>query len=143
MTQRWLIVFADLDPLPVPAPVSARVLHWLLEAALRPGFRHCFAIRPTRRGYVVLNPHSWGLDILTLDGGEKLTDSPYTADEWWRGINASAGKGRIHTVWASVQPGQLSIRPLLTCVAAVKHLLRLDSRAITPFQLYRHLTKEN
>lgn len=143
MMDRWLVVFSDLEPLPADAPRSARALHWALAGLLKPGFRHVFAARPLPGGYLVANPHSVGLDLLAMAGDQPIADgSPFTADDWWHGLQISIAAGRVAAVWAVAnRPGPLRPR-LLTCVSTVKHLLGCDGWAVTPFQLYRQLTKE-
>ncbi len=140
----WTIVFSDLEPLPPSAAWSARALYAGLRL-LRPGFRHCFAIRPAEAfaGWIVANPGGGGLDILDLRADQALPapdGQVWLAQEWVHGLTVAAGQGTVHLVRARARRRtQFRPRGPLTCVSCIKHLLGHQSPALTPYALYRSL----
>jgi hypothetical protein len=130
----WLVAFCDPEPLAVDAPWRDRLLHRFLCALLRPGFRHCYAMRPARGGgWLLFNPHSARTDILDLPDGAYAA---YVLAE------AAAGRGAAVAVAARC-PRSWMPRGLFTCVASVAHLIGVPGRPwSTPYSLYRHLKQE-
>lgn len=131
-----LVVFCDPEPLAVGAAWRDRALYRGLRL-LQPGFRHVFALVPTRLAhtYIIVNSTAERLDLADVvwvppvwaDGGE------YEATLAW------GGTGRVVEAWPS-SPGRWVPRGPLSCVAVVKHLLGIEAaHVVTPWQLYRHL----
>ncbi len=129
----WLVAFCDSEPLAADARPRDRLLHWGLRA-LRPGFRHCYALRPARGGgWLLFNPHSARTDIL------ELPDGAYAAQVL---AEAAAGRGAAVAVVAR-QPRSWSPRWAFSCVASVAHVIGVPTRPwTTPYSLYRHLKRE-
>lgn len=131
----WYAVFCDPEPLPPQAPLRNRVLSRLLRAALRPGFRHVYAMRGLNcgRGWLLFNPHSACIDVLEFAG-----------DTFAAGVFAEAEAGRCRVVAvAARRPAAWVPRLAPTCVTAVAHLLGVPSRPwTTPHRLYRQLQQQ-
>ncbi len=130
----WLVAFCDPEPPPRAARWRDRLLYRALCALLRPGFRHCYAMRRAYGGgWVLFNPHSARTDILDLP------DDAYPARVL---ADAASGRGAVVVVAARRPVGWVP-RGLFTCVASVAHLLGVPSRPwTTPHTLYRHLKPE-
>lgn len=105
-------------------------LWWL--RGLRPGFRHCFVALSDGDGWIVVDPMSHR----TLVRREAVADlAPFYAGH---GIIVLPTRMR-----AVVPPRTAPWRPY-TCVEAVKRILGVRAPwVLTPWQLYRHLEKEN
>jgi len=131
----WIIVFCDAPPLRPGSPWRNRALCWLLRTLLKPGFRHCYAVRPMHLadGWLLFNPHSACTDILETSG-------PGLAAY----LDAEAAAGRCRLVHVTTRrPVAWVPRGTATCVGAVAHLIGVPSRPwTTPFALYRHLQRE-
>lgn len=135
VSSRWFVVFCDPEPPKGPQPRRNRLLLWLL-GRLRPGFRHCYAVRPLElgRGWLLFNPMSLGTDVLEIAG-----------DDFARALFARARAHACTVVPVAVRrPGLWAPRLTMTCATQVAHLLGVPSRPwTTPFALYRILQKEN
>lgn len=101
-----------------------------LSFLLKPGFRHCFVC--------VVSGNWW----LQIDGAEgvpvvkPLTDASFDLAAFWRDQGAmvvETEQGRNPSLWPFVWNN---------CVGLCKGVLCIRSRAVTPFGLYKHLTKE-
>ena len=107
---------------------------WPWLKFLRPGFRHCFVIVHDGARWLSLDPLLQHMEL-------KVHDVPADFDlPGW--LTARGNKvmpaplDRAHTKPAPFM--------LFTCVEAVKRVLGLHRLAvITPWQLYRHLTRYN
>lgn len=142
---RWVVVFSDPDPLEPGAGWCDRLLYRALRL-LKPGFRHCFAARPATAfdGWLVANWH-WGrLDLVEVRAGTPVEVGPVTFGDYSQCVDAMAAAGLATTVWATAGDGERFLaRGPATCVEAIKHLLSIGAPlAVTPWQLYRHLAKE-
>ncbi len=135
----WFIVFCD--PMQnVTGPGLAyrrnRFLKSLLVRCLRPGFRHCFAVRPAHHfdGWIIMNPHSACMDVLELS--------------WEAGLNflteqIRKGDARIVCV-RTRRPRAWVPRWVMTCVTSVAHLIGTPSKPwMTPYDLYCQLQQED
>jgi len=131
----WIVAFCDPPPLPPGSPWRNRLLYRLLTGLLKPGFRHCYALRPLHLadGWLLFNPHSACTDVLELRG------QGFAAE-----LAAAAAAGRCCLVRvAARRPGVWVPRFSATCVSAVAHLIGVPSRPwTTPFALYRRLQQE-
>ncbi|MGE4528115.1 MAG: hypothetical protein AB7D00_07085 [Rhodospirillaceae bacterium] len=131
----WTVAFCDPPPLPPGSPWRNRLLYRLLTTLLKPGFRHCYALRPLHlaEGWLLFNPHSACTDILELRGQGHAAD-----------LAAAAVAGRCHLVRAVARRPEVWVpRISATCVSAVAHLIGAPSRPwTTPFALYRRLKQE-
>lgn len=107
---------------------------WPWLKLLRPGFRHCFVIVHDGTRWLSLDPLLQHTEL-------KVHDVPPDFDlPGWltaRGNRVMAAPlNRAHTKPAPVM--------VFTCVEAVKRVLGLHKWAVmTPWQLYRHLTRYN
>ena len=131
----WFAVFCDPEPTPTDAPLRNRVLSRGLRALLKPGFRHCYAMRRmhTAHGWLVFNPHSGCTDVLELPGE---TFAEHLAAE------VEAGRCTVVAV-ETRRPKAWAPRGSATCAVAVAHLLGVPAKAwTTPYALYRHLKQE-
>lgn len=131
----WFVVFCDPEPVAPGAPLRNRLLAWALRALFRPGFRHCYAMRPMHRaeGWLLYNRHSACSDLFELP------------QEWAVHVFAEAEAGRCTVVRATARrPVGWTPRVLSTCATNVAHLLGIPARPwATPYALYRHLTQED
>ncbi len=130
----WFVAFCDPDQPPRGAPWRDRLLTWALRAGLKPGFRHCYALRRGRAGgWILFNPHSARTDIL------EFPDDSYPERMF---ADAAVGRGAVVAV-AARRPATWVPRGCATCVTAVAHLIGAPTRPwTTPFALYRHLKQE-
>lgn len=104
-------------------------LWWL--RALKPGFRHCFAIVAEGEHWLLIDPLAPLMEVRAFDRGA-VPDLPgWFQHRGFLVIEAPVRRGlRRPAPW----------RPF-TCVEAVKRVLGLDAPfALTPWQLYRRLT---
>lgn len=104
-------------------------LLWL--RLLRSGFRHCFVALNDGRHWVTLDPLSTRIEV---------TVQPVAADfdlaGWYRAQGLTVVETRPR---APAGPAPLAI---WTCVEAVKRTIGLrDRRVLTPWQLYKRLTR--
>lgn len=131
----WIVAFCDPEPLPPGAPLRNRVLTRALRTLLKPGFRHCYAMRPLALadGWLVFNPHSLCIDVWEEPGDAAI-----------RRLAAAVAAGRAR--WLRVaarRPLAWAPRGVATCVSAVAHLLGAPSRPwTTPYRFYRSLQQE-
>lgn len=107
-------------------------LWWL--GFLKPGFRHCFALIRTDRHWLIVEPLADRLDITLTE-----IDSSFDLPGWFR------EQGMVLVAASSVpRPARPRCAPIapFTCVETVKRLLGLRQRwLLTPYQLFRHLTR--
>lgn len=122
----WDIVFCNAE-CGEPIGRKERLLKWFLSQ-LKPGFQHCYAMRPVGRGlWLIVNPTQSLLrvDVRPLSPQDEVAlllaqHRLAEADEWplWR------------------------LRGVYSCVGTVKQLLGIQAPWIwTPWQLYRYLGK--
>lgn len=121
------------------APATARVwvlfgggggLWWL--RLLKPGFRHCLALMNDGRHWLLVDPLSSHTEVTVLDA-----DAGWDVPGWYR----DQGLTVVPAVAASPPPRPAPWAPF-TCVEAVKRLIGLhDPLVVTPWQLYRRLTR--
>lgn len=105
-------------------------LPWL--RLLRPGFRHCFALLSDGRHWITVDPLSPRLEVAV-----QPVPASFDLPGWL------AGRGHL-VVPAPALPPPARPAPWgpFTCVEAVKRLIGLhDRRVLTPWQLYRRLTR--
>jgi hypothetical protein len=105
-------------------------LRWL--HCLRPGFRHCFALLNDGRQWLIYDPLAGHAEIhaLAIPAGVDLAG-------WYRerGLLVLEAKPRRRDRQAPPA--------LFTCVEAIKRLIGLHAPLIlTPYQLFRHLSRE-
>lgn len=106
-------------------------LWWL--RFLKPGFRHCFAVLHDGRNWLLYDPMSHVTQLHTLSCGSPA-----------RLCQGLLARGYLVV---PVRPRTVALRPApcapFTCVEAVKRVLGLHARGVvTPWQLFRHLVKE-
>jgi len=103
-------------------------LAWL--RLLRPGFRHCFILLHTGKGWLYLNPlaHRTEISLLDLPG-------EFDVAGWYRQRDMVALTTRPRRPPHRAAPW----RPH-TCVETVKRILGIHAGwVLTPWQLYRHI----
>jgi len=122
------------SPLPPAALVvfSGEADLWWLRL-LRPGFRHCFAlVDHGPAGWVVLDPLAGELELALL------APAPAEALRCWfeaRGLTVVAAR-------LARTAGRAAPWAPYTCVELVKRVLGVRRRwLLTPWQLYRHLSR--
>jgi hypothetical protein len=114
----WVVFCTDSD---VP---------WL--RILKRGFRHCMVVFHDGKHWLCIDPLSHMMDMRVIDG--ERYDMPK--------IMAAQG----HTVLKTQCRAPQKIAPpdILSCVSIVKRILGIHSFFIlTPWQLYKHLKREN
>lgn len=105
-------------------------LWWL--RFLKAGFRHCFMILETDRGYVWLDPLSQRFTVKLLDGVEYGT-----LKRWYenRGMN-------VLSVDVNERGNAAFPLGVMSCVEVIKRVIGIRDRMIwTPWQLYQNLKK--
>lgn len=114
-----LVMFCDRTELP-----------WL--RLLRPGFRHCFlALRDAGR-WIIYEPYS-NRTVVSIADPAPAFDLP--------GFFAGLGCTVVPTTLGPTPSRAVPWAPY-TCVEGVKRILGIRSRwIVTPWQLFRHLTK--
>lgn len=116
--RRAWVVFAGSD------------LRWL--RLLKPGFRHCFVVLRDGAHWIALDP---------LAPHTELTVLPLPADFDLPGWFAAQGHAVAPAALRRDRRRPAPWAPF-TCVEAVKRVLGLHARSVlTPWQLYRHLTR--
>lgn len=146
MTTKWIILFCDPDPLTGGEGWRERLLYRML-GWLRPGFRHCWAMRRADAfaGWVVVNPTSARLDIFDVCDGEVIECGDRTFTGYDAFLDDSVARGILTHVQATEQPGKhWRPRGLFSCVVAIKHLLGVEAPwVMTPWQLYQYLNPKS
>jgi hypothetical protein len=105
-------------------------LAWL--RLLRPGFRHCFAILHDGCNWISFDPLSNYTDVTALHLPCDFDLPGWLAARGYRVVRAPVDR---HVA----KPAPVMV---FNCVEAVKRLLGLHKRSIiTPWQLYRYLTR--
>ncbi len=145
----WLVVFSDLDPIPpedwLRVKRRDRVLYRLL-GLLKPGFRHVWAMKRAEyfNGWLVLNVLSGGVHVFEVADATPVHVGGRSFADYHAFLRAMEGTGRAHMIVAPVQPGtHWRFRGILSCVSAIKHTLGVEAPWVwTPWQLYRHLSRQ-
>ncbi len=107
-------------------------LRWL--RILKPGFRHCFVVINDGQCWVSYDPMSHHTDI-TVHHVPAFFDLP--------GWLAGRGHKVVETVIDKTS-NKAAPLAIFSCVEAVKRVLGIHQRGvITPWQLYRYLTRKN
>jgi hypothetical protein len=102
---------------------------------LRPGFRHCFVAIAEADCWITYDPliHRTEINVLPVSSGFDLA-ALYRS----RGFHVVAWR------LPEATPHRAALCRPFTCVEAVKRVLGIHRRRIvTPWQLYRHLVKQN
>lgn len=100
---------------------------------LRPGFRHCFTVVGRHEQWVIVDPMSNFTNLGVISG-----PSIDEVAEWYRQFGFTV----IETVVRREASSKFAWR-LFTCVEAVKRVLGIRaSWVMTPWQLYRHIARE-
>ena len=116
--QRAWVVFSGQADLP-----------WL--KILKPGFRHCFCLLHDGEHWITLDPLSGHMDVRVQDIAPGFDLPGWLESRGYRVCEAPM----------QAQHKQAPIA-LMSCVEAVKRIIGLhDIRVITPYQLFKHLTK--
>lgn len=107
-------------------------IRWL-RVLLRAGFRHCFVLVCKNGRWICLDPLAHRLDL-------DLPDVPEGFD--WSGWLGARGLRVVRTVVnQGMESSRFSLAPF-SCVEAVKRVLGLRNwRIVTPWQLYRFLSR--
>ena len=113
----WTLAFYD----PTPA------LWWMRFT--KKGFGHVSAYRRFEDHWLYLDPTSYGLIACAIDSRDDL-DALFRAD----GATLLTVKAR---------PCRMGFwRPPIYCVSQIRYLVGVNTLAVTPWQLYRHLLRE-
>lgn len=117
LKRRWLIFFSDTDH-----------RRWW-SRFLRPGFRHVSAAAwfATEERWVYFNPTARGLVI------EIATDADF-GPRFQQLVERSAAILAVHSAFA-----RTGFPATFYCVGAIKALLGIKARALSPLGLFRHL----
>lgn len=108
---------------------------WPWLRLLRRGFRHCFIILNDGRGWVSLDPLLNHTDVQVY----RHLPADFDLPGWLKGRGLLVMPADLDRT--KKRPAPLM---LFTCVEAVKRVLGLHARfVLTPWQLYRHLQKQN
>ncbi|MFO1046734.1 MAG: hypothetical protein U1E52_02365 [Geminicoccaceae bacterium] len=106
----------------------AAALPWRL---LRPGFRHCYCMIGDRLDWMLCDPLTNRIGLMSVQG---LSEA-----ELIRVLAGQGGTVLRGGLCSTLSSHPLRIRPV-SCVEIVKRVLGLDlPRVLTPFQLYRAL----
>jgi hypothetical protein len=111
---------------------GATDLRWL--RALKPGFRHCYAVLESVGGWLLIDPasHQTRIEYLGPMPLRRLLEGLQSAETTLVCCRMRAAPMRL----APVRP--------FTCVEAVKRLIGIHAPwTLTPWQLFGHLTDEN
>lgn len=107
-------------------------LKWL--RLLKPGYRHCFVLLESVNAWVVYNPLSNGTEVEVWPGEHEDVVRTWLAQH---------GYEVVGTVVEPVLPKPMMWAPY-SCVEALKRVLGVRAPGVfTPWQLYRHLKKQN
>jgi len=106
---------------------------WWLKL-LKSGFRHCFMILETDRGYVWLDPLSQRFTVRLLDGME------YDGlKEWYENQGM-----KVIPVLVNEQGNRPFPWGVMSCVEVIKRVIGVRQGMIfTPWQLYQYLKRTN
>lgn len=131
---RAVIVFCEMEPLPIEAQTMPRqALRWLV-GLLRPGFRHCLVVLPhPGGGLTILDPTMTGLRIYQHPGDGYLDDLA---------VGQELGRCKLVVMPLPAEDWRIRLGHR-TCVGFVRNLLGLPPRrlVLTPWALYRELTR--
>lgn len=104
-------------------------LPWL--RILRPGFRHCYVLLNDGHHWISFEPMSNYTDINVHELPAAFDWPLWLHDQGFKVIKSQIHRTRKQAPWMPY-----------TCVEAVKRVIGLHARFIlTPWQLYKHLTK--
>lgn len=104
-------------------------LPWL--KILKPGFRHCAVLLNDGRNWITIDPLSNYTDIVVHQ-----VPVDFNLPQWMRNRGFTAVPAPLHR---HHRPAPFA---LFSCVESVKRVLGIHKRFIfTPWQLYRHLNK--
>jgi len=146
MTDKWLVIFCDPDPLTGVATRFDRFVYWLLIRFLKPGFRHCYAMRRANNfeGWLILNVTSDRAHVLEVADTQIIHMGGRTFDNYTDFVDWSERNGVATIVTLPEQPGgHCKVRSHFNCVTSVKHLLGIAAPSVlTPHGLFKHLGKE-
>lgn len=118
-TQAWVVFSGKTD------------MNWL--KIFKPGFRHCYVILNDGRHWLTIDPLSSYMDVSIHNLPHEFNLPLWLRDRGLTLIRAPLSKKQTQAPWM-----------VFTCVEAVKRVLGIHKRwIITPWQLYRHLMKEN
>jgi len=143
MTDKWLVIFCDPDPLTDTATPMDKFIYRVLTTFLKPGFRHCYAMRRGHyfQGWMVLNTSSDRTHVLEVPDSQPVDMGGVTFDSYTDLVDAAEQAGVATIVTVAEQPARhCRIRSHFNCVTSVKHLLGFKNPGVfTPWRLYRHL----
>lgn len=99
---------------------------------LRKGFRHCFIMMLQGGRWIMIDPRSNRMDVALLPHPAKFNFPRYFTQQ-----------GKTVVKIAAVQtPDKMAPLFPLSCVETVKRILGIHARfVLTPYQLYKHITK--
>ena len=102
-----------------------------LARFLKPGFRHCWCVVMDDRGYWVSVDGRMGVPEIRTEAGPGADLIAHYAKQGFLGVPVKRG----------TKPG---FAPLVvnSCVGLVKSVLALRCRALTPYQLFRFVSKD-
>ncbi len=132
----WVVGFGNIGP----NTVELFHGHWIfpvLDWCMADGFRHCFAYAETLEGIQLFEV---GADRIAHYGVPRSAwqDVGYATFESYL---SSTWKGTL-VDWDAALPRVYVPRYMpLTCVSFTKLLIGAQSRALTPYQLYRYLVR--
>lgn len=118
---RWWVGFSD--------DRASGFHHWW-DIFTRPGFRHCYAFAELAPGVLlVVNPLIHCVHIQSI------------ASRPWRWIEREQDEGGlIVTIEVDPDPCKPPRRgPVMTCASLVAYTMGLDTRAVTPYGLFRSI----
>lgn len=121
--QQWYVVFSQRRT------PRCRLFHWLVS----PAFNHVYLMRERPDGgTLVIDPLKWGMAVQYVEMNfEEALLRAATVSTAMLGYTADYRVSSVRFV----------PRGIFTCVTAVKAILGLRSRAMTPLGLYRKLLK--
>lgn len=120
----WYIVFTDYDVAPHP-------IHRLLQKP----FLHCYCFRQIGDHIFFSNPTTSNIDTKVY----QQVDAEELSQEILRKPNTKILKFKYRFDIKNKMFNIWNMAP--TCVSVVKMFLGVRSRAVTPYQLYKHLLK--
>lgn len=139
--REYLVIFTDFPPCPEAATKRERRVQKLFEFFLKPGFRHCFAVCQERPGrLLIIDPHWRGANLLSLDFTEPAPGNPgITVGQWFRNLRQGWLAADWRFAWCKVRQNRADLPPLapLSCVSVIQHLLGVPGFALTPWQFYQ------
>ncbi len=144
LTDRWLVIFCDPDPLEAGAKWRDRLTYWLLSW-LKPGYRHCYLMRPGKafKGWLVADVKGDRSSIIEVPANMSVDVGGITFASYTEYVDTAVANGLATILCVAEQPVHACVyRGHFNCVTSVKHLLGINGRALTPWQLHRYLMRE-